>query len=83
VGGEILRKFLVHFLLEVMYLKKELVRDPAAMGPVVPVGVVADDEYNFQSCMAVGKGFVHMNSHGFVESCLFTRVDVHSVKDYL
>jgi MoaA/NifB/PqqE/SkfB family radical SAM enzyme len=41
-----------------------------------------DDEYDQGgSCMAAGRGFVHINSQGFVEPCPFSHIATHSVVD--
>jgi MoaA/NifB/PqqE/SkfB family radical SAM enzyme len=41
-----------------------------------------DDEYDQAgSCMAAGRGFVHINSQGFVEPCPFSHIATHSVPD--
>jgi MoaA/NifB/PqqE/SkfB family radical SAM enzyme len=39
-----------------------------------------DDEYEQGgSCMAAGRGFVHVNAQGFVEPCPFSHVATHSI----
>jgi MoaA/NifB/PqqE/SkfB family radical SAM enzyme len=40
-----------------------------------------DDEYTIGgSCMAAGRGFLHINAQGFVEPCPFSHIATHTVR---